>query len=150
MDCRGRGQPQTPKQAYHLHVSNPSFFSKADLADCQLPRVESRIPMCIRSSRRRKSRDASKNSRRARRRSTLFSSPTRFVRHPPLPYCSHLTIRPGLVFWFADKAATSAVKYPLTEFKWIGSENMAGEDDPVGLERKKMKEEMDAVVNGKI
>jgi len=27
---------------------------------------------------------------------------------------------------------------------------MAGEDDPVGLERKKMKEEMDAAVNGKI
>jgi len=26
---------------------------------------------------------------------------------------------------------------------------MAGEDDPVGLERKKMKEEMDAAVNGK-
>jgi hypothetical protein len=53
------------------------------------------------------------------------------------------------VFWFADKAATSSVKYPQTEFKWIESENMAGEDDPVGLERKKMKEEMDAAVNNK-
>lgn len=70
---------------------------------------------------------------------------------PPLNSIKSSTnVRPGLVFWFADKAATSSVKYPTTEFKWIESENMAGEDDPVGLERKKMKEEMDAAVNGKI
>lgn len=50
------------------------------------------------------------------------------------------------MFWFADKAAASSVKYPQTEFKWIEAENMAGEDDPVALERKKMKEEMDAAV----
>lgn len=53
---------------------------------------------------------------------------------------------PGLVFWFADSAATAKVKYPQTEFKWIESEDMEREDDPVSLERKKLKEEMDAAV----
>jgi len=80
----------------------------------------------------------------------LFKSQARFVSPLSQSLSSfEANSSPGLVFWFADKAATSSVKYPLTEFKWIESENMAGEDDPVGLERKKMKEEMDAAVNGK-
>lgn len=58
-----------------------------------------------------------------------------------------MRIRPGLVFWFADAAAAAKVKYPQTEFKWIESEDMKSEDDPVSIERKKMKEEMDAVVH---
>lgn len=80
----------------------------------------------------------------------MFQSQARVVRvHLALPTKTSLKPRPGLVFWFADKAAASSVKYPQTEFKWIESENMAGEDDPVALERKKMKEEMDAAVNNK-
>jgi len=67
--------------------------------------------------------------------------------HLALSNKTSLTPRPGLVFWFADKAAATAVKYPQTEFKWIESENMAGEEDPVAAERRKMKEEMDAAVN---
>ena len=54
--------------------------------------------------------------------------------------------RPGLVFWFADAAASAKVKYPQTEFKWIGSDDMESEDDPVSLERKRLKEGMDAAV----
>lgn len=53
---------------------------------------------------------------------------------------------PGLVFWFVDEAAAAKVKYPGTEFKWIDDENMAEGDDPVAMERKKLKEEMDAAV----
>ncbi|OWT39060.1 6-phosphogluconolactonase [Cryptococcus neoformans Bt1] len=50
---------------------------------------------------------------------------------------------PGLVFWFVDASASAKVQYPKTEYKWIQA---AGEDDPIAVERKKMKSEMDAAV----
>ncbi|TYJ52595.1 6-phosphogluconolactonase [Cryptococcus floricola] len=50
---------------------------------------------------------------------------------------------PGLVFWFVDNAAAAKVVYPKTEYKWISGNN---EDDPITVERKKMKSEMDAAV----
>ncbi|WVQ81901.1 6-phosphogluconolactonase [Cryptococcus sp. DSM 104549] len=50
---------------------------------------------------------------------------------------------PGLVFWFVDTAASAKVQYPKTEYKWIADEK---DDDPITVERKKMKEEMDAAV----
>ncbi|ODN78805.1 6-phosphogluconolactonase [Cryptococcus amylolentus CBS 6039] len=50
---------------------------------------------------------------------------------------------PGLVFWFVDNAAAAKVAYPKTEYKWISDTN---EDDPITVERKKMKSEMDAAV----
>jgi 6-phosphogluconolactonase len=53
---------------------------------------------------------------------------------------------PGLVFWFADEAAAKKVKYPSTEFKWIQEGDLHGSDDPVAMERKKLKQEMDAAV----
>ncbi|KAL7423842.1 suppressor of los1-1 [Cryptotrichosporon argae] len=56
---------------------------------------------------------------------------------------------PGLVFWFADHAAAGKVVYPKTEFKWIEHEDLSAAEDAVALERKKNKEEMDAVVNQK-
>ena len=60
-------------------------------------------------------------------------------------HCSLLP-SPGLVFWFVDEAAASKVKYPSTEFKWIESEDIQTVEDPVAIERKKLKEEMDAAV----
>lgn len=54
---------------------------------------------------------------------------------------------PGVVFWFTDKAASAKVKYPDTDFKWIESEDMTESEDAVGAERRKLKEEMDAVVD---
>ncbi|WRT68319.1 6-phosphogluconolactonase [Kwoniella shivajii] len=50
---------------------------------------------------------------------------------------------PGLVFWFVDDAAAAKLKYPKTEYKWI---DQATDDDPISLERQKMKKEMDAAV----
>ncbi|WVQ99952.1 6-phosphogluconolactonase [Kwoniella sp. CBS 9459] len=50
---------------------------------------------------------------------------------------------PGLVFWFVDEAAAGRVQYPKTEYKWI---EKASDDDPITMERKKMKSEMDAAV----
>jgi 6-phosphogluconolactonase len=66
----------------------------------------------------------------------LYLAPT------PLIY----RISPGLVFWFADEAAAKKVKFPSTAYKWIESLDMDGSDDPVAMERKKLKEEMDAAV----
>lgn len=60
--------------------------------------------------------------------------------------CRFADHRPGLVFWFTDDAAAAKVKYPGTEFKWIEDEEMVESDDPVSMERKKLKEEMDAAV----
>ncbi len=51
-----------------------------------------------------------------------------------------------MVFWFADNAAAAKVRYPGTEYKWIEDEQMVEGDDPVAVERKKLKEEMDAAV----
>lgn len=50
------------------------------------------------------------------------------------------------MFWFVDEAAAAKVKYPATEFKWTEDEDMAEGDDLVSMERKKLKEEMDAAV----
>jgi 6-phosphogluconolactonase len=55
-------------------------------------------------------------------------------------------IRPGLVFWFTDKAAARKVQYPQTEYKWIDAEEIEESEDPIAAERRKMKEEMDAAV----
>ena len=61
--------------------------------------------------------------------------------------CSRVRpVAPGLVFWFADAAAAKKVRYPATDFKWIEEDALDGSDDPVGMERKKLKEEMDAAV----
>ena len=54
--------------------------------------------------------------------------------------------RPGLVFWFADAAAAGKVQYPHTEYKWIEEDALSSSEDPIGMERKKLKEEMDAAV----
>lgn len=53
---------------------------------------------------------------------------------------------PGLVFWFADEAAAKKVNYPKTVFKWIEEEELHHSEDPIAMERKKLKEEMDAAV----
>ena len=53
---------------------------------------------------------------------------------------------PGLVFWFADAAAAKKVQYPHTEYKWIEENDLEASDDPIGVERKKLKHEMDAAV----
>jgi hypothetical protein len=82
----------------------------------------------------------------------MFSSPTHFVSYTGSRSNLFLNsapadpISPGLVFWFADNAAAAKVKYPGTEYKWIEDEQMAEGDDPVSMERKKLKEEMDAAV----
>lgn len=56
--------------------------------------------------------------------------------------------RPGLVFWFADEAAAKKVKFPSTEYKWIEENDLYGSDDPLAMERKKLKAEMDGAVKG--
>ncbi|WVN90246.1 6-phosphogluconolactonase [Cryptococcus depauperatus CBS 7841] len=58
--------------------------------------------------------------------------------------CSRVRpISPGLVFWFVDHAAAARVQYPKTEYKWIANST---DDDPITVQRKKMKSEMDAAV----
>jgi 6-phosphogluconolactonase len=62
--------------------------------------------------------------------------------------CSRVRpVSPGVVFWFTDKAASAKCKYPETDFKWIESEDMNASEDAVAAERRKLKEEMDAVVD---
>ena len=76
----------------------------------------------------------------------MFSREAKLVSHLCSPRISELTLSPGLVFWFADNAAAAKVKYPQTVYKWIEEEQLENSEDPIALERRRLKEEMDAAV----
>ncbi|EIW67272.1 6-phosphogluconolactonase [Tremella mesenterica] len=51
---------------------------------------------------------------------------------------------PGLVFWFVNEIAAVKVKFPKTAYKWLDDDKPG--NDPIALEREKLKKEMDEAV----